>query len=275
MATPHRSPINPRKRIRHRKSIAKLRPDQLTALRTGFRRIQRLRDTNGFWYWAGIHGAPRYQCQHSPENGYDNLFLPWHRAYLYRLELALQTKEPRATLPWWDWPSSRSAGIPPAFAEQEIGGEPNPLAGSDLPPLLTEREGWPAHTWRQPRRPEELPDAQRVREILELPNFDDFSLQLEEQLHDRVHGWVGGTMKQVAVAAYDPIFWAHHTMVDRLWSLWQTTHSSRGPRPTLWRQVLRGLDMTVEDVLDTTALGYDYAGSTASRLVRAREAEPV
>src|SRR5690242_8217285 len=148
MATPHRSPINPRKRIRHRKSAAKLRPDQLQALRIGFRKIQRLRDTNGFWYWAGIHGSPRYQCHHSPENGYDNLFLPWHRAYLYRLELALQTKEPLATLPWWDWPSSRSTGVPEAFAAEAAGGEPNPLAGSALPPLLTEREGWPGHTWR-------------------------------------------------------------------------------------------------------------------------------
>jgi hypothetical protein len=31
--------------------------------------------------------------------------------------------------------------------------------------------------------------------------------------------------------------------------------------------VLRALDMTVGDVLDTTALGYDYAASTAHRQV--------
>lgn len=267
MVAPHRSPIESRKRLRHRKSIEKLRPDQLKALREGFRKIQRLRDTNGFWYWAGIHGAPRYQCEHSPENGYDNLFLPWHRAYLYRLELALQTKDPLATLPWWDWPASRVNGIPAAYADEEAEGQPNPLAGSDLPPLLTERPGWPAHTSRRPRRSAELPDGDLVEEILELRNFDDFSLQLEIQLHNRVHGWVGGSMGIVAIAAYDPLFWAHHTMVDRLWSLWQTRHSSRGPRPALWGRVLRGLDMKVEDVLDTSALGYEYAAGTASREV--------
>src|SRR3954452_15582877 len=148
MATPHRSPIDPRKRIRHRKSIAKLRSDQLEALRDGFREIQRLRDTNGFWYWAGIHGAPRYQCEHSPENGYDNLFLPWHRAYLYRLELALQTKVPAATLPWWDWPASRtSGGVPAAF--EDLAGVLNPLAGADFPPRVAEliaAEGLPGST---------------------------------------------------------------------------------------------------------------------------------
>jgi len=256
--------------VRHRKSVEKLRPDQLKALRDGFAAIKRLRDTNGFWFWAGVHGAPQYKCEHSPRNGYDNLFLPWHRAYLYRLELALQTKVPQCTLPWWDWPASRSTGIPAAYDDAEIDGGPNPLAGADLPPLLTEAEGWPEHTSREPADPRELPSQEEVERILRLPNFDDFSKQLEVQLHNAVHGWVGGTMGEVPTAAYDPLFWAHHTMVDRLWSLWQGMHSSRGPRPALWGRVLRGgLDMTVGDVLDTEPLGYDYAASSAHRDVQA------
>jgi tyrosinase len=264
VATPHRSPIQPRPRLRHRKSIAKLRPDQLDALRRGFAAIEGLRDNRGFWHWAGLHGAPGYDCEHST-NRFDSLFLPWHRAYLYRLELALQTQVPECSLPWWDWPSSRREGIPPAYAEETVGDAPNPLAGAALPPLLTEREGWPTHTSRNPGPPPRLPSAQLVEEVLSLRDFNDFSLQLEQQLHNAVHGWVGGTMGQVPTAAYDPIFWAHHTMVDRLWALWQVRHASRGPRPGQWRVVLRALDMTVGDVLDTTALGYDYAASTAHR----------
>lgn len=169
--------------------------------------------------------------------------------------------------PWWDWPASRSNGIPAAFAEQAAGGVPNPLAGSDLPPLPNAPEGWPAHTSRSPGPPSRLPSSDQVERVLELRDFNDFSLQLEVQLHNAVHGWVGGTMGAVPTAAYDPIFWAHHTMVDRLWALWQARHSSRGPRPGQWGRVLRALDMTVEDVLDTTALGYDYAASTAHRQV--------
>lgn len=267
MAAPHRSPIQPNPRIRHRKSVAKLRPDQLKALRKGFKEIKELRDTNGFWHWAGFHGAPRYQCEHSGRTGVDSLFLPWHRAYLYRLEIALQTKEPLATLPWWDWPASRTEGIPAAYADEEAEGKPNPLAGGDLPPLLTEREGWPEHTSRHPGKPGKLPAQEKIQKIIELPNFDDFSIHLEVQLHNLVHEWVGGTMGEIPTAAYDPLFWAHHTMVDRLWSLWQTTHSSRGPGPEQWGRILRGMDMTVRDVLDTTTLGYEYAGSTQSREV--------
>jgi tyrosinase len=262
--------------VRYRKSAEKLRPDQLKALRNGFKAIKKLRDRNGFWHWAAVHGAPRDGCEHSL-NQFDSLFLPWHRAYLYRLEIALQTKAPQCTLPWWDWPASRAraleagtSAIPPAFAEAEVDGEANPLVGSDLPPLPNEPPGWPDATERRPGPPERLPQREQIREVLELPDFDDFSLRLEVELHNLVHRWVGGSMKSQVFASYDPIFWAHHTMVDRLWSLWQVLHSQRGPRPSQWRTVLRGLDMTVEDVLDTEPLGYQYAASTAHRQVDGR-----
>lgn len=270
MATPLRSPILTTPRVRHRKSTEKLRPDQLKSLREGFAAIKKLDDTNGFWFWAELHGAPKNQCEHTNESGYDSLFLPWHRAYLYRLELALQTKAPAATLPWWDWTTTRdSGGLPAIYGD--IGGE-NPLAGGDFPPRIaeaTQARGWPASSWRQPGPPNRLPTREKVKEILELKSFDDFSQTLEEHLHNKVHEWVGGSMAMVAIAAYDPLFWAHHTMIDRLWYLWQVLHSARGPRPGLWGTILRGgLDLKVSDVLDTHALGYDYAASTVNREVK-------
>jgi tyrosinase len=265
MPSPHRALTESNPQLRHRKSIAKLRPDQLDALREGFKEIQGLSDKNGFAFWAGKHGAPDYDCEHSSEEtGYDNLFLPWHRAYLYQLELALQTKVPQCTLPWWDWPASRtSGGIPGSY--EDIEGELNPLAGFSIPPLPGNPPNWPTNTWREPGDPELLPEASLIEEIVEQPNFDVFSEELEVRLHNGIHGWVGGTMQWQATAAYDPIFWAHHTMVDRIWSIWQGKHASRGPRHELWGEPLKGLGMTVGKVLDTTALGYDYAASTEHR----------
>ncbi|TFK74620.1 Di-copper centre-containing protein [Pluteus cervinus] len=51
-----------------------------------------------------------------------------------------------------------------------------------------------------------------------------------ESIHDTVHVLLGGAghMSSVPVAAFDPIFWLHHTNVDRLVALWQ------GLNPTLW-----------------------------------------
>jgi len=44
-----------------------------------------------------------------------------------------------------------------------------------------------------------------------------------ESLHDQVHGLVGqgGHMSYIDYSAFDPIFWLHHTMLDRCFAMWQ------------------------------------------------------
>jgi hypothetical protein len=70
---------------------------ELADLRRAVKRALALNDKRGFDYFAGWPGLPLGWCQH-----HDALFLPWHRAYLYWLELALQSEVPGVTLPWWD-----------------------------------------------------------------------------------------------------------------------------------------------------------------------------
>jgi tyrosinase len=74
-------------------------------------------------------------------------------------------------------------------------------------------------------------------------------------------------MTQIAFAAYDPIFWAHHTMIDRLWRLWQLRHPGALPPAAILLDALPPFRATVRQTLDVTALGYDYATSTASTVV--------
>ena len=47
-----------------------------------------------------------------------------------------------------------------------------------------------------------------------------------EGCHDTIHGTVGrgGQMGVVAHSAFDPIFWLHHCMVDRIFAIWQATN---------------------------------------------------
>jgi tyrosinase len=71
-------------------------------------------------------------------------------------------------------------------------------------------------------------------------------------------------MSDIATAAYDPLFWAHHTMIDRVWRLWQLRHPHAEPPASMRHVALPPFPMTVADTLDTNALGYDYAASTAS-----------
>lgn len=98
------------------------------------------------------------------------------------------------------------------------------------------------------------------------PNFLDFSTRLRS-IHNWVHVWIGGTTAEVAWAAYDPLFWAHHAMVDRLWRLWQLQNPESNIDRRILRVVLEPFGMTVEDTLDVTALGYEYASSTTQIIV--------
>jgi len=50
------------------------------------------------------------------------LFPPWHRAYVLRIEQALQTVVSTAVLPYWDWTSDESlkSGIPTAITDEFV-----------------------------------------------------------------------------------------------------------------------------------------------------------
>jgi tyrosinase len=230
----------------------------LAAFRSAVAAALDVTDDRGYLQHAGIHGLPLPKfCHH-----HDHLFLPWHRAYLYFFELALQDLVPGVSLPWWDWTSERShaSGIPAAYDDVDGGdGAPNPLRSVAIPQIVRDEDpSAPEATFRTPYPPEELPLADDVEQILRLGDFLDFSGQVE-QAHDWVHMWTGGTMSEVPVAAYDPLFWAHHAMIDRVWRLWQLRHPTAGVPNEMLDQALPPFPMTVRQTLSVTALGYDYA----------------
>lgn len=49
-------------------------------------------------------------------------------------------------------------------------------------------------------------------------------------LHNQVHVWVGGSMGP-ATSPNDPVFFLHHSNVDRMWALWQAEHDDSGYIP--------------------------------------------
>lgn len=252
-------------RIRYRKSVERLTPRQLSHVRQAFNAVMPIDDERGYQYFAGIHGLPLPSyCQHGRPGQGAPLFLPWHRAYLYFFELALQDQRPGVSMPWWDWtsPASHRDGIPAAFAQARTGRGANPLASAEIQPRMARRDRrWPRRTSRDPAPAAELPTREQIEDLLRLGDYYDFSTQLED-IHGQIHGWVGGTMGLVAFAAYDPIFWAHHSMVDRLWRLWQLRHPGSGPHARELDRALPPFPMTVRETLDVNRLGYDYALAT-------------
>jgi tyrosinase len=236
-----------------------LSDQDVAQLRLAIQRVVDINDDRGFGHWGGIHGLPLPGfCQH-----HNPKFLMWHRAYLYFFELALEDQTPGITLPWWDWTSdgSRTNGIPDAYALPTLpDGTDNRLfsAPVTVPAGTSEQLGEiPAVTFREPGNPAELPTPEDIEDILNAPNFIDFTTRLEN-VHDNIHVWVGGTMSEVPLAAFDPIFWAHHCMIDRLWWLWQLRHPGGNP-PVSADEALAPFSMNVGQTHDINLLGYEYA----------------
>jgi tyrosinase len=261
--------------LRYRKSITSLTAGEVSSLQTAISGMLALSDDRGFEYWAGIHGLPLpISCWHGSP-----LFLPWHRAYLYYFEQYLLDVMPpgaSVSLPWWDW--STQAGIPPSYGDPSLpDGTPNPLAAapvSGIPDSQFTGENVPRveQTFRTPgpsgpgHGSAGLPSVPEVSDVLGLQDFEDFTIQLED-LHNRVHVWVGGTMSEIPVAAFDPLFWAHHTMIDRLWALWQQAHPGAGVGPVPPGYPLGPFPaLNVSQVMSITGLGYQYAVATSSAL---------
>jgi len=244
--------------LSYRKNVKMLRGPQVAALRSAYRASMSIGDDRGWQHWAGIHGLPLpMYCQH-----HTPLFLAWHRAYLYYFELTLKEFEPTVTLPWWDWTSawSHRVGFPVVYSAAEAGGQPNPLAGGPINALAQQQggQGAPHHTSRSPDDPATLPTAADVNALLALGDFLDFQSQLEG-IHDNVHVWSGGTMAEIPYAAYDPIFFAHHCMIDRIWRLWQLRHPTAIVPADLLNEALPPFNITVAQTVSVNALGYDYA----------------
>ncbi len=253
----------------------------LIAFRDAVAKMQALSaDDNRSWmFLAGYHGFPQFQCWHGGRIGLNqqaltyDLFLPWHRAYLVTMEHTLRDQNAAAALPWWDWTSSGShrVGVPLAYSTRRIGKTPNPLLNGPVPEVRSGRvPGLPPstarRTTRSPGDPEDLPTTDQVNSVLALTDFVDFSQQLQD-IHDQVHGWTGGRngdMGTIVFAGFDPIFFAHHCMIDRIWYLWQLRHGVQNVPPDYMNKPLAPFPLTVGDVLDIHRLGYEYAQASSS-----------
>ena len=177
----------------------------------------------------------------------DLVFLPWHRAYLLTFEdvlrawITAQAGAPQDwALPYWNYSAPASPAnpnplaIPDAFVAQTL---PD---GSQNPLLVQARYGQGVVA-----RDADLSDAMLDETFLgaaqdggipgfggpdtPFSHFGEDGGWLEDKPHNLVHDDVGGQdaqgggglMSDPRSAAVDPIFWAHHANIDRLWEVWR------------------------------------------------------
>jgi tyrosinase len=211
-------------------------------------------DTNqtSWAYQAAMHGthkkplAPLWNgCKH-----YSWYFVVWHRMFVYYFEeivraAVVQTGGPADwALPYWDYElGGVHASIPDAFREPHVNGAPNPLyvaerapginKGAQLPPAVTTSKFALA-------RPNFIGATEfGGGEAPPTPQFWREPGELEETPHNAVHGAVGGRggwMNDPDRAAQDPIFWLHHTQIDRLWARWNSEGHANPTKDKAWSE---------------------------------------
>jgi tyrosinase len=129
---------------------------------------------------------------------------------------------------------------------------------------------------------ESYPAPEDVQRILQIQSFFTFGsgpgsnhfFGAVENIHNLIHNFSGGVnpnfgkpgepqygdMQAPGTTARDPIFWGHHSNVDRLWSEWQKLHPGGAPNdPT---DILAPWPNSVQDTMAISDLGYEYMKSS-------------
>ena len=174
-------------------------------------------------------------CQaHSGQN-YNN-FYPWHRLFVYYFERIVRHVSGRSdfTLPYWDYTSSDPAkrGVLPKqfiLPNDTVFGslyrsERSSLANSGLPI----QQG-------QPGDPMDISAAMAKTTYSNVNSVQGFCSAISSGIHSRIHVLVGNSkgMGSVPYAARDPLFWVHHSNIDRMWVSWNKAGKTN-PTTATW-----------------------------------------
>ena len=217
-------------------------------------------DPRSWSYQAAIHGthaSGSHIAWNTCEHG-TYFFWPWHRIYLYYFERIVRKYSGVYgwTLPYWDYSSPSQRQLPAPFRDSSSSlfvANPNrPSAwNSGAASFIASHVNGPG--------------------ISQVPFYPGASSSLESNPHNNVHVDIGGWMGDVQAAAQDPVFYVHHSNIDRLWNLWKAQGGGRVDplSDNTWKNTLftffdenaTQVQMKACDVLNAAAqLNYSYEG---------------
>ncbi|MCP9257945.1 hypothetical protein DINM_001113 [Dirofilaria immitis] len=174
-------------------------------------------------------------------------FLPWHREFIKRFEIALRQIDPSVSIPYWD--SVLDSGLPnpedsvmwtiELMGTTDAGGA---VTGGDFanfdtfekhPHIRREvgRQGSPFKesdlNWflRQNRMENVLAFTAPRQGCQYRANYNAL-----EYTHGNVHIFVGGDMYDPYTSGNDPVFYLHHSFVDYIWEMYRQQKQTRYQR---------------------------------------------
>ena len=217
-------------------------------------------------------------CQHTsyspPGWKFTPRFLPWHRLYLYYFEKTLRktSGDPLLSLPYWDYFDYLTT-VQQDNAEQNGQAQQN----IELPPIVISAQDPTPQTnslydsLRSFGLNEQVtsidPSVASAADAFAHTEFVDFSNALEDTPHGAMHCATGDGcsiphMGWVPLAGNDPLFYMHHSNIDRLWQCW-LNEKAQGETITLqWAKDNLGMPESWYDI------GYYFADENGEKVYK-------
>jgi tyrosinase len=238
---------DPKDGVYVRKNAKNMTDKEWDSIKRGIQVMMNLNemDSRGYMYQANIHGWSNHIGNESMSDKYSwhkcqhghYLFLPWHRMYLYYFERILRqaANDSELTIPYWDYLD----GIPEPFRIPS--NESNPLYkgnrchavndGTALPRNIVDYEAALDKIHFTANKVDNDPLCAHdsfggVRSNKHKFEGEGFGA-LETLPHNQIHLYLGGFVADSCKASQDPIFWLHHTQIDRLWETWLSLSEGR------------------------------------------------
>ncbi|XP_026421339.1 aureusidin synthase-like [Papaver somniferum] len=218
------------------------------------------------------------------------MFFPWHRMMIYFHERILGSLigDDTFALPFWNWDSPEGMHVPDMFLNGSF--VDTERDSSHLPPQVVdvnfdEQERGLGHEEQKAYNvgfmyTQMISAAKKPELFMGFPykaggdGYCNAPGTVEDAPHNTLHYWTGSNlnperenMGAFYSAARDPIFYSHHSNIDRLWEVWRELRSSNNvPEDSDWldthfffhnekSQLVR---VKTRDVLDVTKLRYTF-----------------
>ncbi|KAI3498800.1 hypothetical protein L1887_34584 [Cichorium endivia] len=199
---------------------------------------------------------------------YSWLFFPFHRCYLYFFEkiCGKLINDPNFAIPFWNWDAPDGMKIPDIYTDMKSPLYDTLRDAKHQPPSLIDLDFNGSDNDLIPSKQISTNLSVMYRQMVSSAKTASLFMgspyragddpapgagSLENVPHNTVHIWTGDRnqpngedMGNFYSAARDPIFYAHHGNIDRLWSVWKTLGGGRK-------------DFSDKDWLDSSFVFYD------------------
>ena len=181
-------------------------------------------------------------CTHSPSGEEKIHFLVWHRLYIWHFEKLVRKLSGKKdfALPYWGYTNNNSSDkIMPSLLRDQRSSLYESCRFDSI------NNGYPISG--------EIERALDMTKLMTYTDYKSFCLTINAAPHGAIHDYVGagndttgllqfnnpitnsttntGLMGWVPTAGFDPVFWLHHSNIDRVWQQW--TNSDNGKMITL------------------------------------------